>query len=130
MADSERPRRTHPSVGNVIYANFGNTTKVSTPKPAVQKETRTSLASMLLIDAATTATDSERVKRGRAYARNGNVVNLEFTNGRIIAAVAGSQNQPFNVDVVLPPRNADQLNTVTQLLLEPGSLAEAKEGKA
>ena len=96
MADSDRPRRTPPSVGNVIYANFGNTTKVSTPKPAVQKETRTSLASMLLIDAATTATDSERVKRGRAYARNGYDVNLQFTNGRIIAAVSGAQSQSIN----------------------------------
>lgn len=124
------PRRRSPRVGNIIYANFGNKVQVSDPQPtAVQSTGPGNPAALVLIDAALKTPDSGRITRGRGYARNGNVVNLEFSPGRIVGQVAGSQNDPFNVDIVLPVRQPEQLTQVAELLLQGSGLRAVKAGR-
>lgn len=50
---------------------------------------------------------SNRLSRGRSYARSGQVVDLEVTPGQIAAKVQGSQPKPYAVRIALKPL-ADQ----------------------
>lgn len=134
-SNGDRPSqgKVRPSMGNVIYANFGNKTRVSeVPKQvgrARSGQVARSAAGRMIVLAAETQADTGRVSRGQAYARNGNVVSLTIANGRITGEVAGSQNQPFQVAAALPRRSADELTELTQALAQsPVGLIQAKEG--
>ena len=43
----------------------------------------------------------KRLERGRSYAREGNVLSMEFANSRAKAEVQGSDNQPYRVSLSL-----------------------------
>lgn len=146
----ERRRRRRPSKGNVIYANFGNKTRVSTPpaetpgrparggaasrpRPPARNETRRvrgeDYAQEFLRGIYHDFTDPGRISRGIGYARNGNVVTFSVAKDRVMAEVAGSQNEPFSVVVNFPHRSAADIEEVTaELLREPGALADARRG--
>ena len=122
-----------PSEDNVIYANFGAKTRVSGPADvaAIPQRSRQKMSpgAQVLIDAITSRTDSGRLSRGRKYAAGGHVVTLELLNGRAHAQVAGSQNEPFNVSVVLPYRSSDELSDVAAALARtPNGMKRARQG--
>ncbi|QMV85051.1 hypothetical protein HW450_12075 [Corynebacterium hindlerae] len=115
---------------NVIYANFGKKTRVSTPPPERRRIHSESLQQALIRDVYRTSTDEGRISRGRAYARNGNVVAFNVMRDRIVASVAGSQNEPFDVGIIFPRRGSEDLLKVSKTLLSsPGLLAQAREGR-
>lgn len=119
----------HPSMDNVIYANFGRRTRVDQPRPAGVPPA-TSTAAAWLLGGVTAEADSGRVTRGRTYARNGNVLGVEVQNGRIHANVAGSQNEPFHVTIHLPYRSTDDVAEVSAALAEtPNGLKKAQQGE-
>ncbi len=45
---------------------------------------------------------SNRLPRGRSYARNGSVAEIKTTNNRINAKVKGSRRTPYKVEIILP----------------------------
>ncbi|QGU01757.1 hypothetical protein CKALI_04390 [Corynebacterium kalinowskii] len=116
---------------NVIYANFGNTTRVDTPPPArKRREVAESHQQAFIRDIFHDAADEGRISRGKAYARNGNVVAFDVQRDRVIGAVAGSQLEPFHVEVVFPHRDSSDIGTVTSALLgAPGRLEGARHGR-
>lgn len=113
MAEKNRP-----SEDNVIYANFGARTRVSRASEIPERPlaARLSPAAHRLWNAATTRTDQGRVTRGRQYAQAGNVVDLSVRNGAAHGRVAGSQNEPFTVSVILPYRTADEIGEISEIL--------------
>lgn len=110
------PKR--PSEDNVIYANFGTRTRVSKASEIPERPliTQLSPAAHRLYFAATSRTDQGRVTRGRQYAQAGNVVDLSIRNGAAHGRVAGSQNEPFSVSVILPYRTADEIGEISAIL--------------
>ncbi|MEJ5928127.1 SWIM zinc finger family protein [Corynebacterium sp. H128] len=116
---------------NVIYANFGKKTRVSTPPPAPKRRVVAETHQQAFLrDIYYTLADDGRISRGKSYARNGNVVSISVSRDRVVADVAGSQNEPFGVNIVFPHRSAEELETVTAALLESSSvLGEVRSGK-
>lgn len=121
-----------PSEDNVIYANFGARRRVSGPEEVAPARRRPTLsaAAELLLDVATSRTDSGRLSRGRRYAQEGHVLSLEIRNGRAHARVAGSQNEPFTVTVQLPYRSTDDLAVVAaELARTTDGMSRARRGE-
>lgn len=119
-----------PRDDNVIYANFGRKTRVTTPEDTPRR-VRTAYvpAAMRLLDAVSRLTDQGRISRGRQYADSGHVVGLTVANGRVHGRVAGSQNEPFTVTVQLPYRSTDDVAKVTgQLARTTNGLKRARSG--
>lgn len=122
----------HPKADNVIYANFGRRTRVDEVRPETGPVSTVGMsrAAALLLDTILVQTDPGRITRGRTYARNGNVLGLEATQGRIHANVAGSQNEPFHVTLQLPYRSTDDIAEVSAALAEtPNGLKRAQNGE-
>ncbi|SER77983.1 hypothetical protein [Corynebacterium cystitidis] len=122
-----------PRKDNVIYANFGARKRVSNPNevnvPPRPTGQSWSPAAMRIFNAAVRKADQGRVSRGRQYAANGNVISLSLRNGAIHGQVAGSQNEPFNVVLRLPYRDADQLTEITEILARtPNGITLARRG--
>lgn len=147
---SDKPRRTRKD--NVIYADFGrredahsdaprggsvNLSGPATREPrkdhpresAVYPGRTLTPAARRLLRASQISTDLGRIKRGRQYAKDGNVVAVEFLNGRIAGAVAGSQNEPFSTVIEVPYRSVDDLTAVThRLISDPQGIPRAQKG--
>lgn len=136
----KRKLRTHTR-DNVIFANFGNKTRVrgadtdsslDTSLGVATVETRdrgASPAAQRLRQFVRENSDEGRVKRGRDYYRNKHVLNPRLASGVITADVAGSQNLPFQVSITFPYRSTDQLAEVTRELAETtGGVALARAG--
>ena len=119
---------------NVIYANFGTRKRVTSPEEA--KVERVDHSGSVLNTAATRiasmfsrAAESGRLSRGRQYARDGHVVDLDVRNGAIHGKVAGSQNQPFEVLFYLPYRDAEDLGKVYDVMARTAnSMRNVREG--
>ncbi len=125
-----------PQEDNVIYANFGARTRVSSAAETGQAEPAPSGASALsapamrLFNAALRQTDVGRAKRGRAYADGGNVLSVTPRARGVSAEVIGSQNEPFNVSISLPHRDDAELDkAVQELVREAGSIAKMRAGQ-
>lgn len=116
---------------NVIYANFGNKTRVDTPPPPrKRREIAESHQQAFIRDIYHDSADDGRISRGKAYSRNGNVVAFDVQRDRVIGSVAGSQNEPFHVEIVFPHRDSEDIGTVTSALLgAPGRLDAARQGR-
>lgn len=142
--ESKRKLRTHTR-DNVIFANFGNKTRVrgadspsaspagsesaSGPASVETRDRGFSPAAQRLRQLVRENTDEGRVKRGRDYYRNKHVLNPRIGHGSISADVAGSQNLPFQVSITFPYRSTDQLAEVTKELAETtGGVALARAG--
>src|SRR5919199_1278332 len=59
---------------------------------------------------------SARLNRGRAYARHGNVLDLDVQAGLVRAKVQGSRKQPYRVEIGLKPIPRQDWERVFQLL--------------
>lgn len=118
-------------VDNVIYANFGRVTKVEKPKASsTDISDKRCFAARFLLEALSGQADAGRVSRGLKYARSGNVVELSFLKGRIVGSVAGSQNEPFDVAIILPHRGADDITKFFHLITElPQAIKLIRQGK-
>ncbi|WP_018295817.1 SWIM zinc finger family protein [Corynebacterium lubricantis] len=123
-----------PREDNVIYANFGAKKRVTDasevhvpPRPTGMSW---SPAATRVFNAAVQKTDQGRVKRGRQYAANGHVIDLQFRPGAIVGQVVGSQNEPFVVTMRLPYRSDEDLGGVIRILSEtPNGITRARKGE-
>lgn len=126
MADTFRP-----TSDNVIYANFGARTRVTDASQIPERPLAAQLspAAHRLWHAAASRTDQGRVTRGRQYAQAGNVVDLSVRNGAAHGRVAGSQNEPFTVSVILPYRTADEVGEISAILARTtNGMSRARKG--
>lgn len=62
--------------------------------------------------------DSGRLSRGRSYARNGQVLSIEETQGGIAARVQGSQRKPYQISIQIAPLTDAQWDKVIDALSE------------
>jgi uncharacterized Zn finger protein len=60
----------------------------------------------------------KRLERGRSYAREGNVLSMEFANSRAKAEVQGSDNQPYKVSISLDSFSNEDWNFVITKMSE------------
>lgn len=60
--------------------------------------------------------DPGRLSRGRAYARRGQVVDLDLTPGRVKARVQGSRPEPYDVNVRIPAYGPQEWARLTAAL--------------
>ncbi len=150
-----RPIKGNGDNDNVIYLNFGRKERVSPPPtpraPAgaqstapentqadqtseTNNETDTAYPKTTGISTAVDNlilqyAEEGRYKRGKGYARAGNVVDLSFRDGAIHGRVAGSQNEPFSVLFQLPYVDGSPRERVTELLAQtPNGLNLVREG--
>ncbi|NUQ36416.1 MAG: SWIM zinc finger family protein [Caldilineales bacterium] len=63
-------------------------------------------------------TDAGRLRRGRSYARQGQVLSLEEKGGAILARVQGSRATPYKVTIQMKPLTEAQWRRVTDALAE------------
>lgn len=61
-------------------------------------------------------TDAGRLRRGRSYARGGQVVSIKETKGEIQARVQGSEAKPYRVTIRLQPLSDRQWQAVLEAL--------------
>jgi uncharacterized Zn finger protein len=60
----------------------------------------------------------QRMARARNYAKEGNVLSLEFTQSSVVAVVQGSAPEPYNVQFHLEPFSDEQWGYVVESLAE------------
>lgn len=60
--------------------------------------------------------DPNRLRRGRRYARAGQVLSVEERTGGVVAMVQGSRARPYRVEVQLEPLGEEQWERVTEAL--------------
>jgi uncharacterized Zn finger protein len=57
-----------------------------------------------------------RLSRGRSYARRGQVLNIDVTDGKVKAKVQGSRPQPYNVTIAVKPLTPAEWKRVVKAL--------------
>lgn len=73
---------------------------------------------------------SNRIGRGRTYVRNGAVLDLKITQGKISALVQGSRSKPYQVTITIQPLSKDVWEVITKDCAgKIDSLHELIEGK-
>lgn len=124
-----------PQEDNVIYANFGAKTRVSSASEtggsvsAPEPGPSFSPPAMRVFNAAVRQTDVGRTKRGRDYAVGGHVIDFAIHSGGAHASVIGSQNEPFVVSMQLPWRSQQDVSgAVATLVRDPGAVAKMRTG--
>jgi uncharacterized Zn finger protein len=60
----------------------------------------------------------KRLERGRNYAREGNVLSIEFTGSQVLAKVQGSEAEPYQVSLSLASFTDEDWNYITQTISE------------
>ncbi|MEZ2122251.1 MULTISPECIES: hypothetical protein [unclassified Corynebacterium] len=134
MSDTGTSRRGHSTgADNVIYANFGRTTRVTTETPRAKKKQKNvvpvSPVMRRLGEGVAALAEEGRRKRGVAYATNGNVLSVTVDRDRIVGTVAGSQNEPFTVTVSLGYRGAEDLQRAIRVLAgDPRGIDAVRRG--
>lgn len=120
-----------PKDGNVIFLNFGAKRRVDSAEetggPAVEATAPPaySPAAMRVFNAAVRQTDVARAKRGHEYATQGRVLDLTPVPMGMRADVAGSQNEPFHVNLHLPRRSTPDIEQALHSLLGTAGSVEA-----
>ncbi|MCK7637945.1 hypothetical protein [Corynebacterium pygosceleis] len=133
MSGTGRTRRGHVvGADNVIYANFGRTTRVTeTPRRGRTRKAAAPVSPVMrrLGEGVAELAEEGRRKRGRAYADNGNVLSVVVDRDRITGTVAGSQNEPFTVTVGLAYRAAEDLQEAIKVLAgDPRGIDAVRRG--
>ncbi len=59
-----------------------------------------------------------RLERARIYARDGNVLNLDFKGSKVVAKVQGTAPDPYNVSLSIDPFSDEQWGYVIETLAE------------
>jgi len=67
--------------------------------------------------------DPRRLSRGRSYARQGQVLNIDVEAGAVTARVQGSRRTPYRVDIQLKPLSDRQWEVVLDALAEQALFA-------
>lgn len=71
-----------------------------------------------------------RIDRGRSYVRNGAVLDLKITPGKVTALVQGSEKKPYQIDIVIASLRKDTWETIIKACEgKIDSLTELIEGK-
>ncbi|ODS42596.1 MAG: hypothetical protein MSIBF_04630 [Candidatus Altiarchaeales archaeon IMC4] len=63
-------------------------------------------------------TQSNRLQRGKNYARNGQVINFKIESGRVTARVQGSASMPYSVKIELEPFTDEQWKKIISTMSE------------
>jgi uncharacterized Zn finger protein len=58
----------------------------------------------------------KRLERGRIYARQGNVLSIEFQGAKVLARVQGSEPEPYKVSLSLDPFSEEQWDYVVETM--------------
>src|SRR5262249_24924704 len=64
-----------------------------------------------------------RLGRGRSYARNGQVLNIDIQSGEVTAQVQGSQPRPYAIDIGVRTLTKKEWDAVTAKLSEQAMFA-------
>lgn len=64
-----------------------------------------------------------RLTRGRSYARNGSVLNIDIASGQVTARVQGSQRTPYKVAISIIPLSKAQWEQATDAMSEQAIFA-------
>jgi uncharacterized Zn finger protein len=75
------------------------------------------------IGALTPLMDSARLSRGRSYARQGQVIDIQVMPGQVNSRVQGSRPRPYKVNIQLRPLSDTQWETVLDALAEQAIFA-------
>ncbi len=67
--------------------------------------------------------DPGRLRRGRTYARRGQVLQIDIAPGHISARVQGSRPRPYQIEIQLKPLDDDQWDRVLDALAEQALFA-------
>ncbi|MEQ1744416.1 MAG: DEAD/DEAH box helicase [Saprospiraceae bacterium] len=70
------------------------------------------------LNAFNSISDENRLPRGRTYAGNGSVLELNILGNRINARVQGSRPAPYIIEIIIPTFSDDQQETVRNLVAE------------
>ncbi|GAB4493948.1 MAG: DEAD/DEAH box helicase [Saprospiraceae bacterium] len=62
--------------------------------------------------------DANRLPRGRAYAGNGSVLDIQFSGNKITAEVQGSQYDPYKVNILIPAFSEKEKQAIARLVSE------------
>jgi len=82
------------------------------------------LASLTMID------DTNRLPRGRTYARGGKVADIELKNETIHTTVKGSRPRPYKVTLSMGPISKSSVNTMLDKVMEyPSIISKLLNGK-
>lgn len=129
----------HPSMDNVTWVNFANRRVVASAEEAAAESASNhkraprmqfNSAAQRIYSATLRASDQGRFGRGLKYAEAGNVLDVHVELGRFVGTVAGSQNEPFNVMIVLPYRESSTIrDALAYLSGSPTELPHARSGK-
>ncbi len=68
---------------------------------------------------------SNRLPRGRSYASNGSVKDIQFDKNKIYAKVKGSQPRPYNIQIVIPAFGEKQKNDLLNAIQGNSSILAA-----
>ncbi|MBE9165997.1 SWIM zinc finger family protein [Pleurocapsales cyanobacterium LEGE 06147] len=60
----------------------------------------------------------KRLERGRNYAREGNVLNIEFAGAQVLAQVQGSEAEPYQVSLSIEPFTDEDWNYIIATMSE------------
>ncbi|WP_225213715.1 2-oxo acid dehydrogenase [Corynebacterium gallinarum] len=136
QSDSGQGASRRPRMDNVIYANFGAKTQVTSTEPEKGDQTsrvrqkRFSPTGNRVVQLTLKNADSGRIRRGEDYYRNGNVTGVQVLEGRISCKVAGSQNEPFDVLMTFPYRSSEKLRAAYATIAEtPNGMKLVREGR-
>lgn len=116
-----------PRKGNVIYANFGQQSRVPQPREslAVPREQEHTPAAQRFFDAGTLDAEWGRLQRGLKGGGLKLASDPILTNGRVEAQILGSRGAIYQVRAHLPLRNAETINHVVQQVTESTETLQA-----
>jgi uncharacterized Zn finger protein len=65
----------------------------------------------------------KRLERGRNYARQGNVLSIDFQGAKVLARVQGSEAEPYKVSLSLDSFNEEQWNYIVETMSQKAIFA-------
>ncbi|OFS17950.1 SWIM zinc finger family protein [Corynebacterium sp. HMSC27B11] len=135
MSRKNTPRTTWE--GNVILADFGARRRAEavTPRPSIPIPADPlgpeSWAGAQLLEAVAGATDRGRLERGRDYHWGGHVQSMELSTNTVVALVAGTQPQPFEVVIKVAALSAKRRDFIAaEVAADPALLRTIIRGDA
>ena len=74
--------------------------------------------------------NTNRLPRGRTYARNGNVLDIDIENGQVLAKVQGSRPRPYDVKINLKKFSPKEIAKIKEIIASnPAIASELSLGK-
>ena len=57
---------------------------------------------------------SSRIERGRSYVRNGSVIDLQITKGKVTSRVQGRRKSPYKIEVRISPLSEEKCTSILE----------------